>query len=505
MPAGPEVLAVEPRHLDRRLLLVLGVGVLVVALVLGGLAVVDRLRGGASSPTVLADRVVAALDAEDLGALARLVEPAERVALLRAGTALARRLSALDLPASVGGDVPRGARPLDGLDLRLTGASPQVESRDGDVAVVGLGDLVVQVRSDPARAHGLLRTWFALEHVSGPREETYDLDDLPELGIRKRLVTVERDGRWYLSALATLLGPGIPAGSLSDVEALDPIPSPTPGAAVEATVRALLDPVARRDVTPLARTLDASGSDTVQLWAAQLAVIGLDRAPAPITALRTTSGPVEGERAAVRVEALTVGDGSGFDLSGPCVTTRGDRACLHRSGYRYGDGTGTLGPLELMGHDGAFSLTAVHDADGWRTSLPESLADALVGYADALTREQLLAVLDAERLDTPGGVLEPDRPQQVRFTSGGYALRTVRVTQPGLLRVLPSPDGANRAALYGPDGQPALQPYYPNDSAYRVAPGDHTLLVRADDGFARTLVAGGTDTYEQPVEVRSVR
>ena len=41
-------------------------GVVAAALVVGGLAAVDRFRGGARSPTVLAGRVVAALDARAL-------------------------------------------------------------------------------------------------------------------------------------------------------------------------------------------------------------------------------------------------------------------------------------------------------------------------------------------------------------------------------------------------------------------------------------------------------
>ena len=75
----------------------------VVALVLGGAAVADRLRGGASSPAAVGDRVVSALDREDLTALARLVEPDERAALLRLGDSLSARLGDLDLPAEVGG------------------------------------------------------------------------------------------------------------------------------------------------------------------------------------------------------------------------------------------------------------------------------------------------------------------------------------------------------------------------------------------------------------------
>ena len=137
--------------------------------------------------------------------------------------------------------------------------------------------------------------------------------------------------------------------------------------------------------------------------------------------------------------------------------------------------------------------------------MPESLADALVGYARGLTREQVLMVLGQERLDSPAGELQPDRPADVTFTSAGYALRTVRITRAGLFRVVPGPEGANRSTLYGPDGQPALQPFFPNDSVYRVTPGDHTLLVWADDGFSSTLGQPGGAPYVQRVEVRSIR
>ena len=502
----PEVLDIEPRTIDRRLLLVLAVGVLVLALVLGGLAVIDRLRGGAASPVALADRVVTALDHEDLAALGRLVEPSERAALLRAGTSLAARLVDLDLPRAVAGDPTASVRhALDGLDLELTGASPREESRSGDVAVVGLGDLFVRVRTDPQRARGLLRAWFAYQRTVEPGDQTYPVDELPGLGVRKRIVAVERSGRWYVSLLGTLLGPGIPPGSLNDVGALPPAASPSPQAAVETTVRTLLDGRTRRDVTGLAATLDASGSDVVQLWAAQLAIVGLDRSPAPITALTTAVGPGDESRAVVRLETLKVGDGSGFDLAGPCVTANGERGCLRPSGYRYRGGIGSLGALELLGRDGAFTLTAARSGDGWVTSLPESLADAVIGYADGLTREQALMVLDEERQDSPAVVLQADRAEDVAFTSAGYALRTVRVEQPGLYRVVPGPDGANRSALYGPDGEPSLQPFFPNDSVYRLTPGDHTLLVWADDGFSRTLQQGGATPYVQRVEVRAVR
>ena len=157
---------------------------------------------------------MAALDRQDVGALVRLVEPGERAALVRLAGSWSDRLAGLDLPAAVGGGaVGTPADALDGLDLDLTGATPQEESRAGDVAVVGLGDLAVRVRTRPEDAHGLLRAWFALQHTDRPSDLTYPVDDLPGLGVRQRLVTVERSGRWYLSLVATLLGPGIPKGS----------------------------------------------------------------------------------------------------------------------------------------------------------------------------------------------------------------------------------------------------------------------------------------------------
>ncbi|MGI3784220.1 MAG: hypothetical protein ACRYG2_25965 [Janthinobacterium lividum] len=502
---GPEVLAVEPRAVDRRLLVVLGVGVLVAALVLGGLAAIDRFRGGASSPTTLAERVLAAVDHEDVAALARLVEPGERAALVRLLGSWSGRLDDLGLPVPVGGGprVPTSDA-LAGLTLDVTGATPTVGARSGDLAVVDLGDVAVRVRTDPDTARGLLRTWFAYRHLSGPQDLTYPAANLPQVGALPRLVSVERSGRWYLSVLGTLLGPDVANGSLPRVEALAAPGSATPQAAVEGTLRLLLDARTRTDATPLAGTLDASGSDVLQLWASEVATTGLDRSPDPITALRTSSGPVAGTRAVVRVETLELGDGTSLRLDGRCLTAIGDSGCLHPSGYRYAGGLGSLSAFELLGHDEAFSLTAVQGPDGWRTSVSESLVDALVGYADGLTREQVLLVLNEEQLDPPSGVLQPDRGEDVAFTSAGYATRTVRVERAGLYRVVPGPDGTSRSTLYDPDGQPSIQPFFPNDSVYRLTPGDHTLLVWADDGFARTLDQAGTAPYVQRVEVRSV-
>jgi len=504
--SGPELLAVEPRAVDRRLLVVLAVGVVVVALVLGGLAVVDRFRGGASSPTALADRVLTAVDHEDLPALARLVEPDERAALTRVVRSWSRRLGDLALPAPVGGGaaVPVAAA-LDGLELDVSDRTTRVVAQSGDLAVVDLTGLAVRVRSDPAAAHGLLRAWFTYRDVNAPQDRTYDAASLPSLGALPRLVSVERSGRWYLSVLGTLVGPSVSDDSVPSVSTPTPTASPSAQAAVETTLRTLLDGRTRTDPSTLAGTLDPSGSDLLQLWASELATSGLDRSPVPVTALRTSAGPVEGSRAVVRVEALKVGDGASLDLAGGCLAVIRERSCLHPSGYRYAGGIGTLSAFELLGHDGSFSLTAVRTSAGWRTSLPESLADALVAYADGLTREQVLMVVGEDGLDAPQGALVLDRPSDVTFTSGGYARLTVHVGSPGLYRVVPSPDGSNRASLYGPDGEPALQPFFPNDSVYRLTAGDHTLQVWADDTFARTLDPPGGAPYVQRVEVRTVR
>ena len=92
------------------------------------------------------------------------------------------------------------------------------------------------------------------------------------------------------------------------------------------------------------------------------------------------------------------------------------------------------------------------------------------------------------------------------FTSGGYALRTVHVA-----RARPVPRGARvpTARTARPSTTPTaaldLQPFFPNDSVYRLQPGDHTLLVWADDAFADTLEQPGAAPYVQRVEVRSVR
>ena len=505
----PELLSAGPRPVDRRVLLVLGVAVLVVALVLGGITAVARFRGGASSPVDVGERLVTALEHEDVPALVRLVEPGERAALLRLVGAWLRRLGELDLPAAVGGGAPvPDADALDGLDLHLTGAAPRVESQAGDLAVVGVGDVTVRMRSTPGTARGLLRLWFAHRHVDEPQDQTFGVSALPQVGALPRVVAVQRSGRWYLSVVATLLGPAVGEGTTPSLPALAATTSPTPQAAVEATLHALVDAAVQGDLPALARTLDASGADSAALWSAEVATSGLDRSPATLDRLRTTGEAPDGDRAQVHVDSLRVGApraGTGFVVDGSCVTAGDERGCLHRSGYAYAGGIGSLRLLELLGQDGSFSLTAVRGTRGWLTSVPESLADALAAYADGLTRQQVLMVLGQERLDTPAGVLEVDQPRDVAFGDAGYALLTVRIAERGLVRVMPGPDGSNRASVYGPDGQPSVQPFFPNDSVYRVTPGDHTLLVYADDAFAGTLRGPAGAPYVQRVEVRSVR
>ncbi|WP_375387279.1 hypothetical protein [uncultured Amnibacterium sp.] len=487
--------------MDRRLLLVLAVGVLAVALVLGGLTLVDRVRGGASSPTVLADEITTALDSSDLGAVVRLVEPGERAALRRVTEAWSHRLANLDLPDAVGGGRSEG-RPLDGLDLTFTQATPRVESQSGDVAVVGLPNLTLRIRSTPAAAHGLLRALFTYGRITEPQDETYPATALP-YDLPPRFVAVERSGRWYLSLFATLLGPGVAQSSTPDVRALEPTWSPTPQAAVETTIRALVGAFDHGDVGAFARTLDASSSDAVQLWASQVS-LGAASRPGAVETIRTSAVSADASRVAVRVDTLHVSGGSTLDFADGCATVRQVRACLHRSGYRYADGIPELSSFALLGHDGGFWLTAVQGGGGWRTSLPDSLADALVAYADRFTREQALAVLHRPTLDDVSGELRADVPVDVTFTSAGYALRTLHVAQTGLYRVVPSPAGLNRAAVYDADGQPAIQPFYPNDSVYQLEPGDHRVLVWADDAFSATL--DRTDApYMQRVEIRTVR
>ena len=494
------MLDVAPRSVDLRLLLVLGVGVLAVALVLGGLTVLDRVRGGASSPSVLAERFTTALGEKDLGTLVRLVEPGERAALRRLADAWSHRLADLDLPDAVGGG-SGDAGPLDGIDLTFTGATPRLESRSGDLAVVGLPNLTVRVRSTPGDAHGLLQAWFTYRRVTTPSDLSYPASALPG-DLRPRLVVVERSGRWFVSLLATFFGPGVAAGSTADLQAVEAAAAPDPQAAVEATVRSLFDALGRRDVDPFAATLDPSGADLARLWTSQLETPGTGQ-DERLDTLRTAAGPGDGRRARVRIDALEVSGGSRFELSDGCASNPPvARACLHASGYRYADGVPELSAFALLGHDGAFWLTAVNDRDAWRTSLPDSLADALISYADDLTRAQVLALLRRPTLDQPGGSLRPDVAEDVLFSTAGYALRTLHVEHAGLYRVVPSPTGGNRAAVYDADGQPSIQPFYPNDSVYRLDVGDHQVLVWADDEFVAAL--DRSTPYVQRMVVRSV-
>lgn len=213
------------------------------AVMLGGgaylVANAASAEGGAESPEAAFEIALAAVEAEDIIALAEIMEPAERDTVFEAGFDFVDELVRLDV-LDPGVDLSS----IEGIDLEFDGFEPRVE-RPGnglahvyvgegsiagtiDVAALPLGSLLVD-RMDAEQ----LGFTDSAEEAAGPSTTP--------------LVAVERDGRWYLSLWYTVAENArleIDAG-LPDLTRRPPtIGGETP----EAAVRQMMDDALRLDL-----------------------------------------------------------------------------------------------------------------------------------------------------------------------------------------------------------------------------------------------------------------
>lgn len=504
-----EVLQARPRVSDRRVLLVAVAVLLAVVLLLAGLTRVQRLRGGSPSPAALAAQLTVAVDAEDLGRLAGLLDPAERTAVQRLSGALTADLSRLDLP---GVDVADGSGGLTlaGAQLDLTGTRADVEQLSADVALLTFGAGQLRVRVDPSATHGLLAAYLTDRRSTTRTDRTLPLVQLGGPQRAVRVLAVRDHGRWYASLLLSLLERDLGPGSSDSAPArgaLPPVGAPgssSPEAAAAALVTAATEAYDAGDPAVLASALDRTGAIAAALYGPALTGSTLAHAHWRVDRATFRSIPQGPGRAVVQVEGVALSSPSRTITATPrCITEPTGRHCLTASGYRYPGSPGS-GAFELLGRGGALGLSTVPDDQGWHVGVADSVADAIVAYAGGLTREQGLALLGRARLDAPRTRLVPDRAGSVAFTSAGYAVADLHIDRAGLYRLLPSPAGFHRGSVYQPDGTPAQQKFYPNDDSYQLAPGDYTVLLWADDDFAATL-RNPDRPYVQRVEFRRVR
>ncbi|MEM9561368.1 MAG: hypothetical protein AAGA93_02040 [Actinomycetota bacterium] len=190
---------------------------------------------GADSPEAATDALVDAINNSDFLTMAELLEPGERRAI--ATPVLFEIIPELQRLGILGDDFDSGD--TDGLVIQLTDATYRVErpADSPDVAFVyftggtattsfdvdefSFGDRVRQeIDEDPSIADEL-----------GQTETEQLVSDTP-------LVMVERDGRWYVSMIYSVMESAFPGELPAQVTGLTPVGADSPEAAVEAMLQA---------------------------------------------------------------------------------------------------------------------------------------------------------------------------------------------------------------------------------------------------------------------------
>ncbi len=390
---------------------VVGGLIAVVALVgAGGFAITKIVAGndgGAASPTEVGTRLMDALAAEDALGVVDLLLPGERETMRQPLIDLVdnlKRLEVFDSSASldkVGGldivfeDVrvdpkPTNVDDISGIRIRATGTA----SVDG--ATVPIGDLLID------------------EAFGGDRP---DLDSEPQASdIDWTMATVNRDGRWYLSAFYSIAESARGEGDDIPDSALVARGADTP----EGAVQAMLDAVEDLDLEAMVAALNPNEAEALQRYApmfiddAQASLDELDVKIAFSDIAFSVSG--DGDRRTVAVDAMSMtASAEGEEVTvvakdGCAVFTMADTTF---DSCESGDLVGTaLTDLGLDNEDMQALIETLQEAfddlqpvgvtvqqvDGkWFVSPIGTYADVYVSILEALDKGELTDIIDAAR------------------------------------------------------------------------------------------------------------
>jgi hypothetical protein len=226
---------------SRRLLV--GVAcVAAVALLVTALVLVRRAgseRAGADTPEAAADGFFAAVENEDLIALAELLHPGERRTLAEPTFEIVDELvrlevldSSIDLAGVSGIDVT-----IEGLQYRLDAVPGGDDLRE---VVIESGTLSASTNGEELPIGPTLRERFGDELDDLDSDETTEFDQSSTGGPGP--ILVEHDGRWYFSIWYTVAEAARRDAGIEAVPALDEVPpalgADTPEAAIDATIAA---------------------------------------------------------------------------------------------------------------------------------------------------------------------------------------------------------------------------------------------------------------------------
>lgn len=394
VPPAPDSPPSSQRPAWRKAGIAIGV---VVALVAGlfGLAALTS-DGGEDSPEAAVQKLVDALENEDvLGALEALV-PAERAVLRGRVVELGDQLRRLGI---VDERLDLGAVP--GVDLSVEGLELQTEQLGEDVAAVRAkaGTARLRVKGEELPIGPLLDDVVKdAGSISSPPPADLSNEDV-------MLVAVRRDGDWFVSL-------GYTVAELARREGEAPLPkfgrgvAPKGASSPQAAVRELAGAAAAFEVRRAIELAPPGEADALHdyaplfLPAAERAVAALRdegvRAEVPTLDLDVDSTGDGEARVTIKRLGVNVMTGDGrfaLEYDGRCVKTTGpDGEALPEFCRDSND--------EDLPFSGAafsyFQLTAVERDGAWFVSPTGSILDAMLGALQALEREELADVIEKQ-------------------------------------------------------------------------------------------------------------
>jgi hypothetical protein len=451
----------EPKRKGRRVLTAVG-GVAAVGVLAGvGYVVYDQFsgpNGGAASPTAAVLELSAAADGEDAATALSLLAPGE----VGSVADVYRDVQA----KAIRDGIAKAGDPFAGFDLALDGVEVQTEELGDDVAAVTVTSGTVSWALDPDLLPGPLRidsNGDVREAASGSADlvdVTREATDAEPL----RIMTVQRDGKWYVSPVTTLLEAwraeeGLPAPDFSRPLDLAGTGADSATAAVEQAARS----VAAYDVDGF---LDlVSPEEGAALYQYRDAIVTMLHRDGDLAELQSSGrlsvddvDATEGDEVDGRVP-VTVRSASGsLAADGEYYTWDLDRNCVSYSGDDDSDGgclDTALADLGL-GDDVASRFPALRllteEVDGrWYISPLATLAADARDVVAGMDADDVASLLQVPQFGGVDGQLTEGRSVNGSWADHDQQLYEMDVPAG---KVLSACVQGGDAYLYRPDGRP---------------------------------------------------
>ena len=483
-PGVPPSGSGAPKKGSRKVIILVVVLVILLGLGIGAYFFVQNMfRGGAGSPEAASDKILESIESKDLIGLAGMVPPDEREPMQRLQEHFEDKFEEFGIEDALdkvgrGEEANEDEFTLDGVDVSFEGVKPEITEIDDNTALIKYTEGEVRVVVDPAATNGLLRS--ALEAAGDEDEEkideTTDLAELGPDGSALTLVATQRDGRWYVSPVYSIVemvseSEGYARGTMPDSAG----GSDSPDEAARAMVEALPKVVSEGSVEPLAGSLSVHEGGLLYLYGDMFddALSAMAGEELDITDVRFTEGDKDGDRATAVVDNITIESeyGDEITLTKDCIKgeSESDSFCLNGSGYSIEPSPYMVGGLKEL------SLTTVKEDGKWRVSLGETFTDWAIKWTDSLNREQALALLSLTSGEDATGDITVGESTEVKFNSAGYAVLNLKLDEDMELEAEDEYDFGTMT-VYSKDGKEELGKVGYGDE---IPAGDYKLVVFA--------------------------